>query len=615
MAELHQASEKAGLSDIVSILNQVDEALDVASSDLAKVAVVEALAKFRSELTALEQRTSSSALDLGDRLSVALQAEVRGILDAMVAAMARFSSRDNDEGDQVVADQVAGLAHSACSFFLFLDLQHASRMLLMIQDVFSRVSTSEIYLDQDILGVADQAIAMLDGMRGPVVRWHDVEAAEVDAVLERFRQTVMACVRNAGGTGVVAALKRMLADYDISDELVAVLSAENINHLLEAVRGGCRQIYEVVANLESSEEIASRFMAFLKDGVTPITNRTIFLNGQTWFGFLLVSNLTAAEMSDRVVAVDPSGVNISVRSCQAAAKSNVTASGEPASSGLVLRVPTMVADRLIAGTAEITSISDARRGLTERWQVEGALNGLWDHLQDTGASAEVMAWLDSLAGHLNESLRLDAELAGGCERLQQVLHQMREVPAVALFNRFYRVVRDAALSKSREVRLDIEGGDVPIDKELLGFLTDPLMHMVRNAVDHGIESAEERESAGKPPVGHIRMKAEQNGENLIIEIADDGRGLDVERIRVKAVECGLLTADAAKAMNERDLLPLIFEGGLSTATKVTESSGRGVGMDVARSNVVRMGGAITVDTRKGLGATFTLVIPARRSMV
>jgi two-component system, chemotaxis family, sensor kinase CheA len=615
LIELRAATENAGLVDIAPILARVGEVLEGGRSDEARVTVVEALAGFRSELAALEQKTAAGGLDLGDRLSVSLQAEVRAILDSMVSAMARFSNLRNDDSDQAVAEMVAVSAHSACSFFLFLDLQQASRMLLMIQDVFSRVASNEIYLDQDLLGVADQAIALLDGMRGPVVRWQDVADTEADAILERFRQTVMACVRNAGGTGVVAALKRMLADYDISDELVAVLSAENINHLLGAVRGGCRQIYEVVANLEASEEIAARFMAFLKDGVTPITNRTIFLNGQPWFGFLLVSNLTSAEMAERVSAVDASGTNISVRSCRAAAKTNMAAGGEQAAASIMLRVPTSVADRLMAGAAEITSISDARRGLTGRWNVEGAVNGLWDHLLDTGAPAEVMALLERLAGHLDESLRLDSALVGGCERLQGALQEMREVPAVALFNRFYRVVRDSARTKGSDVRLDIEGGEVTIDKEVLGLLTDPLMHMVRNAVDHGIETPEERRAAGKPATGHIRLTAERRDGRMLIEVVDDGRGLDVERIRAKAVESGMVAADVAGAMPDRDIIPLVFLAGLSTAAEVTESSGRGVGMDVARTNVERMGGTIAVETRRGVGTTFTLSMPLRTAAV
>src|SRR3989454_1009952 len=176
-----------------------------------------------------------------------------------------------------------------------------------------------------------------------------------------------------------------------------------------------------------------------------------------------------------------------------------------------------------------------------------------------------------------------------------------------VFGRFPRLVRDLAHAQGKQVVLEASGEDTELDKSVIEQITDPLTHLLRNAIDHGIEPPEARRAAGKPGVGHLRLRAYQEGGNIHLEVADDGRGLDRDRIARKAEELGLLTADARPSDDE--IFGLIWEPGFTTADTVSQVSGRGVGLDVVRRNVETLGGSITVHTERGRGTTFDVRLP------
>ncbi len=178
-----------------------------------------------------------------------------------------------------------------------------------------------------------------------------------------------------------------------------------------------------------------------------------------------------------------------------------------------------------------------------------------------------------------------------------------------------RMVRDLSQSLRRRVRLQMEGQETELDKSLLEAIKDPLTHAVRNSLDHGIESPEQREAAGKDPEGTLRLRAMQEGSHVIIEVSDDGAGIAVEKVREKAVERGLISADRAALQSERELLQLIFLPGFSTAAFVSNVSGRGVGMDVVRTNVEKIGGKVEIDSRVGKGTTLRLRIPLTLAII
>ncbi len=207
--------------------------------------------------------------------------------------------------------------------------------------------------------------------------------------------------------------------------------------------------------------------------------------------------------------------------------------------------------------------------------------------------------------------RLDSVTAD----LRETVMQARMQPVGNLFAKFPRMVRDLAKTCGRSVRVEFSGQETGLDKSLLEAIKDPLTHAVRNAVDHGIEPPETRVLAGKLMEGCLRLRAFHQSGSVVIEVADDGAGIAIERVLAKAVERGLVTEDQAAEMSEREALQLIFLPGFSTAKAVTNVSGRGVGMDVVRANVEKVGGSVELESKVGLGTTLRLRVPLTLAIV
>ncbi|HEX3436329.1 MAG TPA: chemotaxis protein CheW [Pseudacidobacterium sp.] len=216
----------------------------------------------------------------------------------------------------------------------------------------------------------------------------------------------------------------------------------------------------------------------------------------------------------------------------------------------------------------------------------------------------------------------DSDLTLLSRRLDMVTADLREAvmkarmqPVSHVFSKFPRMVRDLAQQLNKRVRLVMEGQETELDKSLLEAIKDPLTHSVRNAIDHGVEAPHVREAAGKDPEGIVQLRAYQEGSYVIIEVCDDGGGLKVERIRDKALERKLITRERAAQLSDRELMQLIFLPGFSTAEAITNVSGRGVGMDVVRTNVEKIGGKVEIDSRMGKGTTLRLRIPLTLAIV
>ncbi|MBG8553748.1 chemotaxis protein CheA [Hymenobacter guriensis] len=195
------------------------------------------------------------------------------------------------------------------------------------------------------------------------------------------------------------------------------------------------------------------------------------------------------------------------------------------------------------------------------------------------------------------------------DELQYSVMDARLVNVGSLFNKFPRVVRDVATAEQKEVNLTISGQDIQIDRNILQIITDALLHLVRNAIGHGIEQPAEREKVGKPPVGELAILASTERDDVLIQVRDDGQGIDVESVRRKAVERGLVSAGAAASLSPSDVRAFLFEPGFSMAKEVTDISGRGVGLDVVKLAIDSLGGQLRVDSELGKGTTFTLVLP------
>src|SRR4029077_16446673 len=219
---------------------------------------------------------------------------------------------------------------------------------------------------------------------------------------------------------------------------------------------------------------------------------------------------------------------------------------------------------------------------------------------------------ETLRGRFSDAMSFQSRVLSD---LQRSVMKIRMVPVEQLFRRFPRVVRDVAKQCGKDVELIISGQDTDLDKSLLDVIAEPLTHLVRNSVSHGIENAEERARAGKRPRGTIRLTSYHHGNQVIVEIRDDGRGIDAQVVKTKAVEKGLITTEEAERMSESDILSLIFTPGFSTAEEITEVSGRGGGLDVVQTVLHRLKGSVDIETRVGHSTTFRLKLPLTLAII
>ncbi|MBV9407374.1 MAG: chemotaxis protein CheA, partial [Candidatus Eremiobacteraeota bacterium] len=230
--------------------------------------------------------------------------------------------------------------------------------------------------------------------------------------------------------------------------------------------------------------------------------------------------------------------------------------------------------------------------------------------RELGTNGRAEGGLTTLAKDLSESSAL---LARTTNEIQESIMKVRMVPIGQVFDRFPRMVRDLAKARGKEIHLEIAGAETDLDKTIVDEVGEPLMHLVRNCVDHGIEPPEVREARGKARHGTIKLNAYHEGNQVIIEISDDGGGIDLSRVREKAIRLGII--GEADRLNDREIIELIFTPGFSTADQVTDVSGRGVGMDVVKKNILRLKGVFDVDSVQGEGTKFTMKLPLTLAII
>lgn len=248
---------------------------------------------------------------------------------------------------------------------------------------------------------------------------------------------------------------------------------------------------------------------------------------------------------------------------------------------------------------------------------QGALDGFMNLVGELIVARNAFSHIQGkLTGSEEDRLIAIREFRESSDRLTQItgelqrnVMEMRLIPIKTLFQRYPRIVRDVCRKTAKKVEVIFEGEDTEIDKGIADQISEPLIHIVRNAVDHGIESAEDRKRSGKTESGTLIMKASHQGNFVVIEVTDDGGGINLEKIRTKAIERGLINTDVAGTCGKQDLLSFIFDPGFSTAAAVTDISGRGVGLDVVKTNLKKIKGSVSVSTEVKQGTCFRLEVP------
>ncbi|HJV80265.1 chemotaxis protein CheA [Noviherbaspirillum sp.] len=270
-------------------------------------------------------------------------------------------------------------------------------------------------------------------------------------------------------------------------------------------------------------------------------------------------------------------------------------------------------DVVEAALAKQKKISDSKTQESRSIRVDADkldhLINLIGELIIAGASANLIARRAQIA----ELQECTSTLSGLVEEVRDSALQLRMVKIGATFNRFQRVVHDVSRELGKDIGLVVSGEDTELDKTVVEKIADPLMHLVRNAIDHGIESAEVRTAAGKPANGSVRLNAYHDSGSIVIEVSDDGGGLKRDKVLAKAVERGLV--EAGRVLTDSEIYALIFEPGFSTAEQVTNLSGRGVGMDVVKRNIVALRGSVNINSEEGVGTTVTVRLPLTLAII
>ena len=474
--------------------------------------------------------------------------------------------------------------------------------------------------------------------------------------LDRFDEDLLALERDPHDTGVLDSIFRTIHTVKGTSGFFGFNQLEALTHVAENLLGKLRE-----GDAHVTEEIASSLLA-TGDSVRAIL-AAIEQNGEEGPHdvSVLVATLqrlydqtaddsagveaadTEAADTDVADAVEAGAAETTVEAATADAAADATGEG-PRIGELLVEGGHTTSDHVAIAAAE-QAFGDGRRigeilseeaGVDEdvvestaREQSRTSGRSVADTSirVDVGLLDELMNLVGELVLARNQIVQLvtqdqESEFAGASQRLNLITTELQEgvmktrmQPIGNVWNKLPRVVRDLSLACDKHVELEMIGQDTELDKTIIEAIKDPLTHLVRNAVDHGVEAPERREAAGKPVVGRLVLRAFHDGGQVNIEIADDGAGIDAEKVKAKAVANGIITADQATRMPDREAWNLIFAAGFSTAEQVTNVSGRGVGMDVVRTNIERIGGTVDVHSELGVGTTFKVKIPLTLAIV
>lgn len=438
--------------------------------------------------------------------------------------------------------------------------------------------------------------------------------------------------------------KALVEEFDLPYSLIASLHTGALHDLLGACRDA-QPLLDIEVDMDGPDRERDGFLAVIKEHGQLISNRTVFTSDApgdrhaegTRLSIIASCPGDKDAMRARLQAFHSAHFHLSVTdipyrlvsaspgASDVLPDSEASASVEPAApaaqglslGGDTIRVSSEGLDRFVTRVGELVLLRNRiehvlRGGDTEKlvMQIEAASRQLAGH--ETLAPEALVALaqqLEDLLGQLDRLRDADAALQQSLGQLQGDALSLRVVPVDVVFRRMPVLVKQLSRQLGKPVELHIAGADTRIDKSMVDILSEPLIHMVRNALDHGIETPEQRRVAGKSATAHLQLRASNQAGMLQIELSDDGRGLDDQRILQRAMARNLVTAERAAAMPLADIQRLIFEPGFSTSEAITETSGRGVGMDVVKTRMEQLGGNVSVRSVAGRGCQITLTMP------
>jgi len=563
-----------------------------------------------------KRRTRSRA---GRKADQEFVSEAEEILERMRLDLADLSEQRAAGGnvEPELVNRLFRSAHSLKGLAGLFGFEPVTDLAHHVEDVLDGLRLGRIDMQSPAVALIDRAVALFGTLLAAVGDTEAMEAAGA-RVLELVQEIDAAKQAPAEPVGEFDTL-------DIDPSLLRALTEYEEHRLRENVRGG-RHILLAEASfpLTSFDDGLSELSGSIRDlgeVLSTLPAPGDACQSEIRFSLLLATELTAEEVAAHVEL--PGATVRSVLAGTSTPAAAAPGAGVPEQASAPVK-----ADSAAPGTSETTPAGgEAHAGVESLKSISGTvrvdirkldelMNLVGELVIQRGALGDLVSRLMREAATARagrDFAKVHKALDRKLRELQSAVLEVRMVPLRQVFEKVSRVVRRLRLDLQKDVRFELRGADTELDKLIVEDLVDPLMHIVRNALDHAIEPLEERVAAGKDPEGCIQIEAFQRGNHVVIAVSDDGRGIDLDALRAKGEACGIVAPN--ESLSDREVLDLIFVPGVSTKTEVTETSGRGVGMDVVRHNLTRLGGVVEVDSTPGRGATISMTLPITLAIV
>jgi two-component system, chemotaxis family, sensor kinase CheA len=520
--------------------------------------------------------------------------------------------------DLTIINEIFRSAHTLKGMSATMGYEDLASLTHQMENVLDAIRNSRLKTSPAILDVIFLAVDHLEEMVQSIASGGDGKLDVSDAVeklklIEKGEHHLMAA--NAESAAAIAVEAPMLANYDEFELTVLKQSKEqgfNVYEIAIGLREDCllkaARVYMVFEVLEQIGEVIK---------ATPSVDQLEEEQFESEFSVTIVSKENSDDIKGKIMKVSEV-VKTNVRSLELAdfklyaneLENQMTEQEEPnaeqmnAASSVEVEVPS---------TADKKPNSKQSSSKTIRVNIErlDILMNLFEELViDRGRLEQISKDLENT--ELNETVERMSRISGD---LQTIILNMRMVQVETVFNRFPRMIRQLARDLNKQINLEIVGAETELDRTVIDEIGDPLVHLLRNSVDHGIESPEERRAKGKSEEGTVVLRAFHSGNHVFIEIEDDGAGISREKVVRKAVSKGIVSEQGAAALTDQQVYELILSSGFSTAEKISDISGRGVGLDVVKNTIESLGGSISIDSKENAGTIFSIQLPLTLSII
>lgn len=537
--------------------------------------------------------------------------EAQEIVDAfnrdLIAAEAESRSRGEVEPNRV--NSLFRSAHSLKGLAGMFGLDAMSRLAHDLENVLDGMRLGKIPVEVNALDVLFACVEQFGELIVKAADGVQVNPDEVDALVDRLGQVI-----SGGGR---SSRDEPLETIEIGEDVLSVLTEYEEHRLREnVVRGHNLFVLRSLFHLSDFDVGLAEIddaVKTLGEVITKLPSSKAAEPGAISFDIIVGSQANASELQsaiadERVEVLPIRRRGMTTRASDGAAPSSNVA--EPVDR------PSADSEPLMEDTSSLRSVSRTVRVDIRR--LDRLMNLVGELGLTRAAFGEISDEMKRLNGFTGLAVDLHKESRNFERRLAELqagIMEVRMVPLANLFDRMVRVGRKIARELEKEVRIETVGEHTELDKLIVEDLAEPLMHIIRNAIDHGLEQPEEREALGKPREGVVRLSAVAQGNHVLVEVRDDGRGIKVRQILETAIMRGLITADRAEEMSVHDAYGLLFTPGFSTATKVSQFSGRGVGMDIVKNNISKLSGVIDVESNEGQGSAIIITLPITLAII